>query len=129
MRPPAPVTGDRPTQAPPTDQVSKQPPAPPPQRKLVDGYGAGGFKIAGERVKGSLLITSLATWSWPIEDPSQATIESLEILLVADPGLELLLFGTGQRMAPPMPADAIWGRARWRCCCSGWADAPPSTSC
>jgi protein TonB len=30
VRPPAPVTGDRPTQAPPTDQVSKQPPAPPP---------------------------------------------------------------------------------------------------
>lgn len=30
VRPPAPVTGDRPTQAPPTDQVSKEPPAPPP---------------------------------------------------------------------------------------------------
>jgi len=30
VRPPAPVTGDRPTQAPPTDQVSKAPPTPPP---------------------------------------------------------------------------------------------------
>lgn len=81
-----------------------QTPAPPPQRKLVDGYGAGGFKIAGERVQGSLLITSLATWSWPVADPGHATIESLEPLLAAEPGLELLLFGTGQRMAPPMPA-------------------------
>jgi uncharacterized protein len=80
-----------------------QTPAPPPQRKLVDGYGAGGFKIAGERVQGSLLITSLATWPWPVVDPSQATIDSLETLLAAEPGLELLLFGTGQRMAPPMP--------------------------
>jgi protein TonB len=35
VRPPAPVTGDRPTQAPPTDQVSKEPPAPapPPESK------------------------------------------------------------------------------------------------
>ncbi len=35
VRPPAPVTGDRPTQAPPTDQVSKLPPAapPPPESK------------------------------------------------------------------------------------------------
>lgn len=35
VRPPAPVTGDRPTQAPPTDKVSKEPPAapPPPESK------------------------------------------------------------------------------------------------
>lgn len=77
---------------------------PPPQRKLVDGYGGGGFKIAGERVTGSLLITSLATWPWPVDDPHRATIESLAPLLDAEPGLELLLFGTGARMAPPMPA-------------------------
>lgn len=81
-----------------------QTPAPPPQRKLVDGYGAGGFKIAGERVQGSLLINSLATWPWPVDEPAKATIENLEPLLAADPGLELLLFGTGQRMSPPMPA-------------------------
>lgn len=36
VRPPAPVTGDRPTQAPPTDQVSKEPPAPPPPPESKD---------------------------------------------------------------------------------------------
>lgn len=78
-------------------------PPPPPQRKLVDGYGAGGFKVAGERVQGSLLITSLATWPWPVVDAHDATIESLEPLLGAEPGLELLLFGTGGRICAPMP--------------------------
>jgi uncharacterized protein len=80
-----------------------QTPAPPPQRKLVDGYGAGGFKIAGERVQGSLLITSLAIWPWTVDDARDATIDSLEPLLHAEPGLELLLFGTGERMSPPLP--------------------------
>lgn len=80
-----------------------QTPAPPPQRKLVDGYGAGGFKVAGERIAGSLLISSTATWPWAVAGPGEASVENLAPLLAADPGLEILLFGTGERMAPPMP--------------------------
>lgn len=89
-----------------------QPASPPPQRRLVDGYGNGGFKVAGERIAGSMLIASLATWPWPVRVPGEATIESLEPLLAAEAGLELLLFGTGERMAPPMPAlrDALKAR-------------------
>jgi len=77
---------------------------PPPARRLVDGYGDGGFRIGGERLHGSLLITSLAAWPWPVDDPAAATLASLEPILSAGSGIELLLFGSGPRMAPPMPA-------------------------
>lgn len=81
-----------------------QTPAPPPQRKLVDGYGAGGFKVAGERLAGSLLISSLAVLPWAVAAAQDVTIDSLAPLLGAEPGLEILLLGSGERMAPPMPA-------------------------
>lgn len=89
-----------------------QTPAPPAQRKLVDGYGAGGFKIAGERLAGSLLISSLATWNWSVAAASDATLESLEPLLGAEPELEILLLGTGLRMAPPMASLRVALKAR-----------------
>jgi uncharacterized protein len=87
-------------------------PAPPPQRKLVDGYGAGGFKVAGERIAGSLLITSTAAMAWDIAAPQDVTVAALEPLLAAEAGLEILLLGTGARMAPPMPAVRAALKAR-----------------
>lgn len=79
-------------------------PAPPPQRKLVDGYGNGGFKVAGERIAGSLLITSTTAMVWDVTTPQDVTLAALEPLLSVEAGVEILLFGTGARMAPPMPS-------------------------
>jgi uncharacterized protein len=80
-----------------------QTPAPPPPRKLVDGYGAGGFKIAGERIAGSILISSTQARAWDVARPQDATVDALGPLLAVEPELEILLFGTGDRMGPPMP--------------------------
>jgi uncharacterized protein len=70
---------------------------------LVDGYGAGGFKIRGSRVKGSMLILRTGFHPLDLASIDDLTIAHFDKLLTEDHKPELVLIGTGERMTllPP----------------------------
>lgn len=77
----------------------------PADRKLIQGYGGGGFRVNGERVEGSILIAPEAVWAWAVTELAAFTIEGLGPLLERMPKTEILLLGTGKQMslvAPPL---------------------------
>lgn len=76
---------------------------------FINAYGDGGFRIAGQRHEGSVLILNGIVQSWPVGGVSSITLASLEDVIAAAAGLELLLIGTGSSFAlPPTAArDAL----------------------
>jgi uncharacterized protein len=76
----------------------RQPPA-------VDAYGAGGFRVTGERHDGSILILDDQVHAWPVR--SLAELEPHHFHPVIAAGLdvvELVLLGTGvETMIAPRP--------------------------
>lgn len=64
-------------------------------RQVIGGYGGGGFKINNDRIEGSLLVFPDHHVAWD----GNITLESLQPVL-NEPGIELLLIGTGSSMKP-----------------------------
>ncbi|MBI3709029.1 MAG: Mth938-like domain-containing protein [Proteobacteria bacterium] len=85
-----------------------------PERSLkrVDSYGAGGFRVAGESFKGSIVVWADGARSWPVASMAGLTIETLAALLDVKPPLEILLIGCGRTMAVIAPdlRQALRGR-------------------
>jgi uncharacterized protein len=75
----------------------------PPARQLIQGYAAGGFRIAGVRHEGSVLVLPERTLAWPVAAPEQVTAKSLAPIAAAEPAVEILLFGLGPRFAMAAP--------------------------
>jgi len=76
----------------------------PANRKYIDHYGDGGFRVGGERYEGSLIVAPEQVWAWAISDIAHLTTESVAAVLAADPPIELLLIGCGTR-AERVPRD------------------------
>ena len=77
----------------------RQPPA-------IDGFGGGGFRVAGVWRAGSLLIVADEPRAWAPKAIGELTVEDLEPVLGAPAGaVEFVLLGTGLRQA--LPAAAI----------------------
>ena len=72
-------------------------------RLLIEGYGGGGFEVAGARNGGSILILPDRVLPWPITAAAEIDQAALGPLLdAAAAKLELLLIGSGARsVAPP----------------------------
>ena len=70
----------------------------PADRKYIDHYGDGGFRVGGERYEGSLIVAPEQVWAWAISDIAHLTTESIAAVLAADPPIELLLIGCGTRV-------------------------------
>ena len=70
----------------------------PADRKYIDHYGDGGFRVGGERYEGSLIVAPEQVWPWAISDIAHLTAESVAAVLAADPPIELLLIGCGTRV-------------------------------
>ncbi|MCC7429167.1 MAG: Mth938-like domain-containing protein [Alphaproteobacteria bacterium] len=71
-------------------------PPPSPDRPVLHGYGAGGFRISGQRWQGAVLILPDRVLAWPVAELAVATPESLAALLALEPGrVEVLIVGTG----------------------------------
>lgn len=70
-------------------------------RQIIERYGAGGFRVAGVDYLGSVLVFPERTLAWPVTRVDTLTATDLRAVLEAP--MELLLFGTGPRMAP-LPA-------------------------
>jgi uncharacterized protein len=73
-------------------------------RQVIQGYGEGGFRIAGQRHRGSVLVFPDRTLAWPVDDIASVTLESLAPVLSPGSGIRVLLVGCGLRMTPLDPA-------------------------
>lgn len=73
-------------------------------RPPIGGYGKGGFRVAGQRIAGSILIVPEGVFSWPVASMAEVTAESLAPVLDAAPGIGFLLLGTGTSQIFPDPA-------------------------
>ncbi len=81
--------------------------APPP---VIETYGAGGFRVSGQRIEGSILLLQDIVRPWPV-----STLESVQAADFADifaAGLiavEFVLLGTGAEtaVAPRPVRDAL----------------------
>jgi uncharacterized protein len=80
----------------------------PAARQLIQGYGEGGFRIAGQEYAGSVLIEPETTHLWTVRDATAIDLESLSILTGTrsngQPDGAVLLIGTGRMIEPLDPA-------------------------
>ena len=79
-------------------------------RQVIEGYGASGFRVAGIRYAGSILVFPDATLEWPVSRFEDVTLEALRPV-VEHGGTEILLLGCGARMqrVPPALRQALKG--------------------
>ena len=70
-------------------------------RQLIQGYGGGGFRIAGEAYRGSLFVCPDKSFAWPVSSYEDISIPSLQDLLAESASIEVLLIGCGARMGMP----------------------------
>ena len=73
-------------------------------RQLIQGYDTGGFRIAGIRHAGSVLVLPEQTLAWPVDSPEQITADSLAPVRTAAPAVEILVLGCGARFVM-IPAE------------------------
>ena len=71
--------------------------------QIIQGYGDGGFRIAGQDYVGSVIVTALETSAWEVPAINTIDIDNLLVALKRVPDLTVLLLGTGSTMAPPAP--------------------------
>ena len=76
-----------------------------PGRKLISGYGDGGFRLGDERVEGSILLFPDRVLAWPVPSTGEVTPENLAPVLAAADQVDILLLGLGER--PKMPPVAL----------------------
>lgn len=68
----------------------------------IDAYGDGGFRLAGERHEGSVLILRDEARSWNVASLDQLSLEALQPVLEAGAAeVEFVLLGVGARNAMP----------------------------
>jgi uncharacterized protein len=75
----------------------------PADHQIIQGYGDGGFRIAGQDYVGSVIVTALETSAWEVPAINTIDIDNLLVALKRVPDLTVLLLGTGSTMAPPAP--------------------------
>lgn len=78
-------------------------PATPPEINVIQAYGNGGFRIGGAAHAGSIVVLPAQVSPWPVGEIATLPADSLEIVIAAEPRVELLLVGCGVRAAP-LPA-------------------------
>lgn len=69
-----------------------------PGRKLVEGYGDGGFMISGERYQGSVIVMPEVVLPWEVGAFSAFGPESLAVLTGRKNEIDVLLLGCGPRI-------------------------------
>lgn len=68
----------------------------------IDAYGDGGFRLAGQRHEGSVLILADEARSWQVASLGELTLGSLKPVLDAGSAeVEFVLLGVGARNAMP----------------------------
>ncbi len=68
-------------------------------RPPIDAYGAGGFRIGGERREGSVLLLPSGVRAWPAIAPGLIDAAAARPVLDAVEEIDLVLFGMGPEIA------------------------------
>ena len=68
-------------------------------RQVIESYGGGGFRVSGTAFDGSVLVMPDLSQAWPVAEIAALSLESLEPVLAAESGIEVLLIGCGEAMA------------------------------
>ena len=76
-----------------------QPPAQ--GRQVIQSYGDGGFRIAGVRYQGAVLVFPLRTIAWAVTSADALDIAHLRPLAEAPGEVDVLLVGTGAASSVP----------------------------
>ena len=72
------------------------------QAPAIEAYGGGGFRVAGERIEGSVLIVGDAARPWPVASVAELTPADFDPVLAEDRSVvEFVLLGLGPAMVPP----------------------------
>ena len=59
----------------------------------IEGYGGGGFRIAGKRLTGSLVLLPDRILAWPVTSLAELTPASLDCVAAVADDVEFLLLG------------------------------------
>ncbi len=68
--------------------------------QLIQGYGDGGFRIAGKVHRGSVLILPERTMLWSVLDQEDITPDSLAEVTAASTPSRILVVGSGLHFVP-----------------------------
>jgi uncharacterized protein len=68
-------------------------------RPPIDAYGGGGFRVAGERHLGSMLLLPSGRFEWSPALPAEVTLAAARPLLEAAEEIDVLLVGMGPDIA------------------------------
>ena len=66
----------------------------------IDSYGAGGFRIAGAWRPGSLTLTAAGVAAWRPSALAEVSPEDFEAIVAQADGIDVLLVGVGETLAP-----------------------------
>lgn len=69
-------------------------------RMLLQGYGEGGFRVAGKRLEGSHIIFPEQSTPWPVSAFAAITIESLGPVIEKTAEVDILIVGCGEHFEP-----------------------------
>ena len=75
-------------------------------RQLIQGYGLGGFKVAGRRHAGSIILFPDRARPWNVASGEDIDHAALAEILARANFAELLLIGCGPKFLPPPAAVA-----------------------
>ncbi len=70
-------------------------------RQLIQGYGGGGFRIAGAAHSGSMIVCPDKIFAWAVTSYEDISADSLAYVFAESSGIEVLLIGCGARMGMP----------------------------
>lgn len=69
-------------------------------RQLIESYGGGGFRVAGLRHSGSVVIFPRETVAWPVAFPADISLASLQPVVQRADLVRILIIGCGRSFAP-----------------------------
>lgn len=65
----------------------------------LEAYGDGGFRLAGQRFDGSLIVTPVGIYPWDVRSIFDVTTASLAPVIEAVGTFDFLIVGSGERAA------------------------------
>lgn len=78
--------------------------------QVIDSYGPGRFRVAGEVWQSGVIVLPEQTFAWSVPTIDALGFDSLAPVFEAVPAIEVLLIGCGEKMAL-VPAE-VRGRGR-----------------
>lgn len=73
----------------------------PKDSQLIQAYGDGGFRVAGQSYRGSVLVFPTRTVAWAATDVASLTLDSLAGVTDSPQANQILVIGCGARSVPP----------------------------